>query len=179
MVDPFQDSAQCQDLGSLLTGAGKIGRPPGPPPLVRRVDADPERPGQLHRHNPLVKQLHGLQPQLLAAWPIPDRTARRQRDTSYVPAWTRRRPGSRRRAGCDQADERPWPFNFCSSSAADTSCHPTFAGRPLQQHSCLNGQSATRGDVFILGMWSWGPSHPHSARTGGAVVCGAQSASAL
>lgn len=40
-----------------------------PPPLVRRLGADPQQPGYLHRVDVLLKHLRGLQPQLLSAGP--------------------------------------------------------------------------------------------------------------
>ena len=48
---------------------GRASGPPAPPPLVRRLGADPQQPGYLHRVDVLLKHLRGLQPQLLSAGP--------------------------------------------------------------------------------------------------------------
>ena len=44
--------------------------PPAPPPLVRRLGADPQQPGYLHRVDVLLEHLRGLQPQLFSAGPF-------------------------------------------------------------------------------------------------------------
>lgn len=63
---PYQSmppSPDGQRIGHAAPG------PPSPPPLIRRLGADPQAPGHLHRLNPLLEHLRGLQPQPLAAGP--------------------------------------------------------------------------------------------------------------